>query len=811
MKPLKYLILLSIIIMLFINCSSKNKPIATFKGGAVLKKEFDFALNKLPDSQKKNILSSNKKVIHFIKELAIKKIISQWIYTTNIINLSTHSNYIKTKYKEDLFRYVLNEKTSSPEEKVKSSDIKKFTSTLSIKLIWLKTYPGMNKKEYNNIYKKAQLIISLLKKGEDFSKLANKYSSDRNNFLYGKLGAITEKDISKKIFNEIKKLKENQISNILEDSNSYQIIKILKIENVKGEKKYNILRIYIKKNSKNSYKKAEEALNLIKRGFDFGIIANEFTEDKNNFRGGKISPFKYDRIYLKISDAAYELDKGEVSDIIKTRYGFFIIKKENVQYLPEKNLKTLSKNQRFINSIKRIKERYRKNLEQYKLVKKIFKNYNIIFYTSLFTNFSHPQTNEIICKVPQINKTIKYNEVLSILKEVIGPKRSDDIIVKEEEILNKFFFKDIIIDYAKKKEWDQEDNFKLKFDYDVLNRLYNEVIAQLEFNIKVTEKEMQNYYKRNIYQFYVTKVINHQPKRVKLSYEKAKKIVLHKLKNEKRKKLIEKWKENLLKEYNFKIIYENLSLKKDYDYYISKAKEYLNSKNYKKALKYTKKAMKLNSNNIRGYINEYIIYQNLNKIKEAFASLEKIKKLSNINADDLLAEYEKANNELKLKLIDIMGHFPSAKVVNKLIEIYSNSTNANFIEASIRSLGQAKAIEAYEILMHDLKNFDNKFKNFKEKDKEIIKWYLIEALGYIGNNEATPYLISLLKKSKNIDLKCFIIEALGRIKDDRSIPILKKYLKDKVWGIRVLAAESLKNITGKDYKIKPPQKGKEGT
>jgi len=221
--------------------------------------------------------------------------------------------------------------------------------------------------------------------------------------------------------------------------------------------------------------------------------------------------------------------------------------------------------------------------------------------------------------------------------------------------------------------------------------------------------------------------------------------------------------------------------------------------------------MKLNSNNIRGYINEYIIYQNLNKIKEAFASLEKIKKLSNINADDLLAEYEKANNELKLKLIDIMGHFPSAKVVNKLIEIYSNSTNANFIEASIRSLGQAKAIEAYEILMHDLKNFDNKFKNFKEKDKEIIKWYLIEALGYIGNNEATPYLISLLKKSKNIDLKCFIIEALGRIKDDRSIPILKKYLKDKVWGIRVLAAESLKNITGKDYKIKPPQKGKEGT
>ncbi len=801
-KDFKILITLMSIILFLFSCSSKNDPIASFKNGQVLRKELAYALNKLPEQKQDEYKSSNKKLISLIKKIALKKIIADWAKSTNIINYSQYTNDLKREKESQLFTYVLNNKVDAPERKAKSSDIKKFNSTISVRLIWLKTFFGMPEKEVKKVKKLAYEIYDKIDSGESFGKLANKYSSDRNNYMYGRLNNISKKDVSQEIYNALKKMNPGDISDIIEDSNSFQIIKLTKIL---PNDKFNIERIYIKKQDKDAKEKLNQALKLIKKGFLFGIIANEFTQDNNNFRDGKIMPFRYDSIYLKIADTAFNLDDGEVCKPLETRYGYFIIKKESVKLPDKKTIEKLSKNDRYLNRIKIIKSRFVKYLNQDKLIKKIISKYNIVFNKTALMSINITNKDTVVAEVPELNVKIKYNEVEGIIKRQTGPRRKDDLLIREENILNRFILKKLVYDYSVKKGWDKDDEFILKLNDNFYSRLYNAVTAKLKLNIKISDKDVREFYEKNKYEFYKTKIVNHKPKRVLMPFKEAKDIAYRKLTNKKRKELLEKWENKLLKEYNFKIIYKNLSLKKDYDYYIEKAVNYINQGKYDKALKNLKKAIKLNPSNLEAYIKSYIVYTKKGDIKKSIEIFEKVKKLNSADSKILIKEYDTADNKLKLKLIELMAKFPTSDIIKKLINIYSNSTNAAIKESSIRSLGQAKAIEAFDILFNDLKNFNKVFADYPEKEKEIIKWYLIEALGYIGNTDATDYLVKTLNKSKDVNLKCFVLEALGRIKDKKSVPVLKRYLKDKVWGVRVLAAESLKNITGEDYKIEPPK------
>ena len=68
--------------------------------------------------------------------------------------------------------------------------------------------------------------------------------------------------------------------------------------------------------------------------------------------------------------------------------------------------------------------------------------------------------------------------------------------------------------------------------------------------------------------------------------------------------------------------------------------------------------------------------------------------------------------------------------------------------------------------------------------------------------------MQLYRNTTDQNEKCFIIEAFGRIKDKRAVPLLEKAYKTEIWGIRVLAAEALKKITGKEYKVEEPKESR---
>lgn len=73
--------------------------------------------------------------------------------------------------------------------------------------------------------------------------------------------------------------------------------------------------------------KAEEVLAKAKGGEDFAELAKEYSEDSSNAEnGGELGAFTYDQMVEEFSKAAFALDKGEISGIVESEFGYHIIK-----------------------------------------------------------------------------------------------------------------------------------------------------------------------------------------------------------------------------------------------------------------------------------------------------------------------------------------------------------------------------------------------------------------------------------------------------------------------------------------------------
>jgi peptidyl-prolyl cis-trans isomerase D len=86
-------------------------------------------------------------------------------------------------------------------------------------------------------------------------------------------------------------------------------------------------------------KKAEMVLDLARKGKDFAELARKYSEDSTASKGGDLGYFSREDMVKPFSDSAFSLQEGEISDLVRSRFGLHIIKVEDIQ---EESIKPLA-------------------------------------------------------------------------------------------------------------------------------------------------------------------------------------------------------------------------------------------------------------------------------------------------------------------------------------------------------------------------------------------------------------------------------------------------------------------------------------
>ena len=72
---------------------------------------------------------------------------------------------------------------------------------------------------------------------------------------------------------------------------------------------------------------AQELKTRIVKGESFANLAKQYSIDVSKKRGGDLGYFSRGMMVPEFEKAAFSLEKGQVSDIVKTQFGYHVIKR----------------------------------------------------------------------------------------------------------------------------------------------------------------------------------------------------------------------------------------------------------------------------------------------------------------------------------------------------------------------------------------------------------------------------------------------------------------------------------------------------
>jgi len=121
--------------------------------------------------------------------------------------------------------------------------------------------------------------------------------------------------------------------------------------------------------------RAEELLKQIKEGADFSQLARENNIDASKQRGGDLGWVSHGIMVKEFEDASFQLSKGQLSEIVKTQFGYHIIKVEDIKLPEQKKYENVSADIK-----KRIEDERIKQLEE-----ELRKKYNVVVDYSILT------------------------------------------------------------------------------------------------------------------------------------------------------------------------------------------------------------------------------------------------------------------------------------------------------------------------------------------------------------------------------------------------------------------------------------------
>lgn len=269
---------------------------------------------------------------------------------------------------------------------------------------------------FDGAYARALAILDSIKNGASFEEMAKKYSQDFYSAPYGgDIFYITAGDIIPSFEEACYKLQKGEIyPEPVRTQFGYHLIKVTDRRPRIPEIRASHILVELKTGfTSEDSAKALEKIRTIKEkidlGEDFAELAKEFSEDEGTKNlGGDLGFFSRRMMVQPFDEAAFNLEVGQVSDVVKTQFGYHLIKVTD-----KKQIKSFDEEKEML---KNIYQRIKYNDDKRKLIDSIKKAFNYSY------------DSELIDKIAEAADTIQVGGQywISDLKKTFG----DSVIIK---------------------------------------------------------------------------------------------------------------------------------------------------------------------------------------------------------------------------------------------------------------------------------------------------------------------------------------------------------------------------------------------
>lgn len=228
--------------------------------------------------------------------------------------------------------------------------------------------------------KKAEGILDRIKNGESFEELAYKYTEDEfSKPDSGDIYWLTAGQIIPEFDEVIKNTGKGEVyPELVETKYGFHIMKITDEQPRKFEIRAQHILSSFNRGGRVDTAEAWETIQLVQKkleeGEQFDVLAKKYSTDEGSaIKGGDLGFFQRRMMVKPFDEAVFNLDVDEVSDIIESRFGYHLIKLNEVKDYPpleeqKSNLKSIYQKSNYLIDkdifIDSLKERYSYKVNQ---------------------------------------------------------------------------------------------------------------------------------------------------------------------------------------------------------------------------------------------------------------------------------------------------------------------------------------------------------------------------------------------------------------------------------------------------------------
>lgn len=182
-------------------------------------------------------------------------------------------------------------------------------------------------------YQNAMQFYDRIKNGEDFETVGQALmEKDKDNVFYNYLRCLLPMQTTLAFENAVYAMKPGTVSLPVRTSIGMHVIQLISRKPNPGLVRVSQILIAFPKDSVadsdvKTLAKAEEVYQKAKSGADFEELVKQYSDDSNAKNGGALPPFALGEMIEPFEKAAFSLENpGDISEPVKTKYGYHIIK-----------------------------------------------------------------------------------------------------------------------------------------------------------------------------------------------------------------------------------------------------------------------------------------------------------------------------------------------------------------------------------------------------------------------------------------------------------------------------------------------------